>query len=41
MKLLLDANLSWRLSKLLSEFFEEVIHVDSTSLPAPAKDIEI
>jgi predicted nuclease of predicted toxin-antitoxin system len=41
MKLLIDANLSWRLEKLLSKTFTEVLHVDNTVLPAPAKDSEI
>ena len=41
MKLLLDANLSWRSTKLLSEQFGECIHVNQTILPKPAKDTEI
>ena len=41
MKLLLDANLSWRLTAPLSNQFGECIHVNQTSLPKPAKDIEI
>ena len=41
MKLLLDANISWRLSALLSEHFGECIHVNQTELPKPAKDTEI
>jgi Uncharacterized protein conserved in bacteria len=41
MKLLLDANLSWRLSSVLSEHFGECIHVNKTELPKPAKDTEI
>jgi predicted nuclease of predicted toxin-antitoxin system len=41
MKLLLDANLSWRLTDLLSEHFGECIHVNKTELPKPAKDTEI
>jgi predicted nuclease of predicted toxin-antitoxin system len=41
MKLLLDANLSWRLTTLLSEHFGECIHVNKTELPKPAKDTEI
>ena len=41
MKLLLDANISWRLSPLLSEQFGECIHVNQTTLPKPAKDTEI
>jgi len=41
MKLLLDANLSWRLTTVLSEHFGECIHVNKTELPKPAKDIEI
>jgi len=41
MNLLLDANLSWRLTDLLSEHFGKCIHVNHTELPKPAKDIEI
>ena len=41
MKLLLDANLSWRLAELLSEQFGECIHVNQTKLPKPAKDTDI
>jgi len=41
MKLLLDANLSWRLVPVLSEHFGECAHVNKTDLPKPAKDIEI
>jgi len=41
MKLLLDANLSWRLTTDLSEYFDECIHVNQTELPKPAKDTEI
>jgi len=41
MKLLLDANLSWRLTTVLSEHFSECVHVNKTELPKPAKDTEI
>lgn len=41
MKILLDANLSWRLVNKLKDHFEEVQHVDSTTLEFPAKDLEI
>ena len=41
MKLLLDANISWRLMPLLSEQFGECIHVNQTELAKPAKDTEI
>ena len=41
MKLLLDANLSWRLTTRLSDQFGECIHVNQTELPKPAKDTEI
>ena len=41
MKLLLDANLSWRLTTVLSEHFGECTHVNKTELPKPAKDTEI
>jgi predicted nuclease of predicted toxin-antitoxin system len=41
MKLLLDANISWRLAVKLKLHFEECIHVDYTGLAIPAKDIDI
>ncbi|MCL2264972.1 MAG: DUF5615 family PIN-like protein [Treponema sp.] len=41
MKLLLDANLSWRLTPILSEHFGECAHVNKTELLKPASDIEI
>jgi predicted nuclease of predicted toxin-antitoxin system len=41
MKLLLDANISWRLVTKLNLHIEECMHVDNTDLPVPAKDIEI
>jgi len=41
MKLLLDANVSWRLTSVLSEHFGECVHVNKTELPEPAKDAEI
>lgn len=41
MELLLDANLSWRLTKNLKVHFRSCYHVDSIGLPIPVKDIEI
>jgi predicted nuclease of predicted toxin-antitoxin system len=41
MKLLLDANISWRLSAILSEHFGDCTHVNKTELSKPAKDTEI
>lgn len=41
MKILLDANLSWRLIKKIEPYFEEVIHVNNLKINQPAKDIEI
>jgi predicted nuclease of predicted toxin-antitoxin system len=41
MKLLLDANLSWRLVRRLSNDFAVVEHVTRTGLPIPADDKEI
>ncbi|MDR3020335.1 MAG: DUF5615 family PIN-like protein [Treponema sp.] len=41
MKLLLDANISWRLSPFLAEHFCECIHVNKTELTIPAKDTDI
>jgi len=41
MKLLLDANLSWRLIKLLESAEIEVEHVNRAIQPAPASDEKI
>lgn len=41
MKLLLDANVSWRLAARLKSHFEECIHVDYIGLSIPAKDTQI
>ncbi len=41
MKLLLDANLSFRLAPKLLSHFEECFHVDQIGLELPAEDIEI
>jgi predicted nuclease of predicted toxin-antitoxin system len=41
MKLLLDANISWRLCVPLAEHFGVCDHVNRTGLNAPAKDSEI
>jgi predicted nuclease of predicted toxin-antitoxin system len=40
-KLLLDANLSWRLVKLLQNDFPRTEHVDFCKLKVPSKDKEI
>lgn len=42
MNILIDANLSWRLVKLLeTATFSNVLHVERTGLPIPATDLEI
>lgn len=41
MKLLLDANISWRLVVILKIHFEDCLHVDSSGLTIPAKDNDI
>jgi predicted nuclease of predicted toxin-antitoxin system len=41
MKLLLDANLSWRMVSVLKHHFDDCLHVDSIGLTVPAKDSEI
>ncbi|HVX28169.1 MAG TPA: DUF5615 family PIN-like protein [Parafilimonas sp.] len=41
MKLLLDANISWRLVTKLKLHFEACVHVDYVGLSVPAKDVEI
>lgn len=41
MKILLDANLSYRLVKKLSGIYPDCLHVARTGLPIPAADIDI
>jgi hypothetical protein len=41
MKLLLDANLSWRLTAALTASFGDCAHVDHIGIKTPAKDTEI
>lgn len=41
MKLLLDANISWRLTSVLKQHFSDCLHVDNIDLSVPAKDSEI
>jgi predicted nuclease of predicted toxin-antitoxin system len=41
MKLLLDANISWRLANKLKTHFEDCFHVDFIDLPFPATDTAI
>jgi predicted nuclease of predicted toxin-antitoxin system len=41
MKLLLDANLPYKLTNILSPIFGECFHVDNIGLNVPAKDTEI
>ncbi|MEZ4910785.1 MAG: DUF5615 family PIN-like protein [Saprospiraceae bacterium] len=41
MKLLLDANISWRIVKNIESYVEKCIHVDNCDLKVPAQDIEI
>jgi predicted nuclease of predicted toxin-antitoxin system len=41
MKILLDANISWKLGDILTPIFGECIHVDLIGLPVPAGDKDI
>ncbi len=41
LRLLLDANLSWRSVPVLKEFFDDCFHVDDIGLKVPAKDKKI
>jgi predicted nuclease of predicted toxin-antitoxin system len=41
MKLLLDANVSWRLSAKLKIHFDDCSHVDHIGLKSPASDKDI
>lgn len=41
MKLLLDANISWRIIKLVGDNFSDSLHAKDLKINQPAKDIEI
>lgn len=41
MKLLFDANVSWKLTRMLADEFPGCLHVDLVGLPIPPKDLEI
>ena len=41
MKVLLDANISWKLVNILKPVFGECAHVDLIGLVVPAEDIDI
>ncbi|MET0636524.1 MAG: DUF5615 family PIN-like protein [Chitinophagaceae bacterium] len=41
MKLLLDANISWKLTAKLKDIFSDCHHVNKIGLEIPPKDIEI
>lgn len=41
MKLLLDANISWRILKMIKNDFLNCLHAKDISVNQPAKDIEI
>ena len=41
MKLLLDANISWKLINGLKPIFKECAHVDFVGIKAPVEDIDI
>ncbi len=41
MKLLIDANLSYRLANRVRHLFPQILHVEQTTMPNPASDIEI
>ena len=41
MRLLLDANISWKLTNKLKIYFDDCKHVDQIELVVPASDIDI
>jgi predicted nuclease of predicted toxin-antitoxin system len=41
MKLLVDANISWRLLRTISQHFPDSVHVDSITPEIPLKDLDI
>ena len=41
MKILLDANISWKLTNILEPIFGECLHVDQIGLKVPVNDIDI
>jgi predicted nuclease of predicted toxin-antitoxin system len=41
MNLLVDANISWRIVKILDSYFAKIVHAKDINVSQPAKDIEI
>ncbi|MDR1719512.1 MAG: DUF5615 family PIN-like protein [Dysgonamonadaceae bacterium] len=41
LRLLLDANLSWRSAAVLKQHFDDCLHVDYIGMQTPVKDTEI
>lgn len=41
MNILIDANISWRIIKILNNYFTNVIHSRDLDVVQPAKDLEI
>ena len=41
MKLLVDANISWRLLRTISQHFPDSVHVDNITPEIPLKDLDI
>ena len=41
MKLLLDANISWRLKKILAVHVKEIIHADELKFNQPVSDLQV
>ena len=41
MKILLDANISWKLASKLTHIFNDCAHVDHIGINVPAKDMDI
>lgn len=41
MKVIVDANISWRIVKFIASYFTECMHADNLPIAQPAKDSEI
>ena len=41
MKIIIDANISWRIVKFIESYFTQCLHAKNIEIPQPARDSEI
>ena len=41
MKIIIDANISWRIVKFIESYFTQCLHAQHIDIPQPARDVEI